>query len=305
MKVFVTGATGVLGRRTVPLLLAAGHDVTAVARRADQRDALGAIGAGAVTVDLFDREAVADAVAGHEVVVNLATSIPSGAGAAEPGAWELNHRLRRDASRHLVEAALETGVSRFVQESLGLLYADGADRPIAERAPLDPAATTDSSLDAEAQADRFGRWGDAVVLRFATFYGPDSAHTRQAIAAARRGVAAALGPLDTYRSWVTTDDAAAAVVAALHAAPGTYNVADDEPLHQVDFFDALAAALGRGALVPAPGFEAAVDGLAEPLTRSLRISNAKLRGATGWRPGSPSAREGRRAVVEAAARDGS
>ena len=63
MQILVTGATGVLGRRVVPLLVAAGHDVTAVAR--GHADALRAAGAAPIELDLFARGAVARAVGGH------------------------------------------------------------------------------------------------------------------------------------------------------------------------------------------------------------------------------------------------
>jgi uncharacterized protein YbjT (DUF2867 family) len=108
MKIFVAGATGVLGRRTVPLLVAAGPSVTAVARSADKAESLRGQGAEPVEVDLFDAPAVRGAVEGHDVVVNLATKIQPPSQAVRPSAWAEAHRLRSEASRNLVTAALET-----------------------------------------------------------------------------------------------------------------------------------------------------------------------------------------------------
>jgi 2-alkyl-3-oxoalkanoate reductase len=76
MCIFVTGATGVIGRRVVPLLVAAGHQVTALGRTSEQYARLERQGAAPLLVDLFTADAVHRAVAGHQVVINLATHIP-------------------------------------------------------------------------------------------------------------------------------------------------------------------------------------------------------------------------------------
>ena len=116
MKVFVSGATGVVGRPAVRLLVAAGHSVTAAARGPEKAALLSSLGATPVIVDLFDPAAVRAAVAGHDAVVNLATHIPATSRAAMPGAWAENDRIRREVSRNLVDAALATGATRYVQK---------------------------------------------------------------------------------------------------------------------------------------------------------------------------------------------
>jgi 2-alkyl-3-oxoalkanoate reductase len=309
MKVFVAGATGVLGHRTVSRLVAAGAEVTGLARSDERAGRLEALGARPAQVGLFDPEALVGAVAGHDVVVNLATSVPTGPGAGAPGAWEANHRIRREGARHLVDAALAAGARRYVQESIALLYADGGDAWLDEGSPVAGGATGSSALEAEAQAMRFGAEGSpgaaGVVLRFGQLYGADSGHTVEAIAAVRAGQPAELGPEDAWRSAVTTDDAADAVVAALGAGvpTGIYNVVDDEPLHRRDYVAALAVALG----VPVPDPASANPELPPELgvmLRSQRVSNRRLRDASGWRPTSPSAREGWRFVVGSGQHDG-
>lgn len=290
-KVFVAGATGVIGRRVVARLVEAGADVTGVARSERKQAELRARGATPVRVSLFDRDAVAGAVAGHDVVCNLATAIPTGERAADPAAWEANDRLRREGSRNLVDAALTTGATRYVQESLILLYADGGDEVLDETAPLEPTAITACALEAESQAERFAtRGGAGVALRFGLFYGFDSAHSVDAIEAVRAGQPAELGPAEAYRSSVTTDDAASAVVAALGAPSGVYNVADG-PVRRGEFVEALARALG----VAAPEQPTVVPDLPPEqrmMLRSQRASSQRLTAATGWRPRFPSAREG-------------
>ncbi|MDQ1374325.1 MAG: hypothetical protein QOJ09_1663, partial [Actinomycetota bacterium] len=116
MRIFVAGATGVLGRRAVARLVEAGHDVTGVARNEDKAALVRSLGATPVTVDLFDPAAVKSAADGHEVVMNLATHIPNLSRAAMPRAWAENDRIRSEASRNLVDAALASGAGRFVQE---------------------------------------------------------------------------------------------------------------------------------------------------------------------------------------------
>ena len=96
MRVFVAGATGVLGRRTVARLVAAGHQVTGVARSPEKDTLLESLGARPVRVDLFDADAVRAAVAGHDAVVNVTTKIPPVAQMARMSAWDENERIRRD-----------------------------------------------------------------------------------------------------------------------------------------------------------------------------------------------------------------
>ena len=175
MRIFVTGATGVTGRRAVPLLIAAGHEVTAVARSPEKAAALERAGARAAQVDLFDAATMRRAVEGHDTVVNLATAVPPSSRALLPGAWKEMDRIRRDASAILVDAALAGGVGRFVQESFAPIYADNGDGWIDEGWTMRPARYNRSTLDAEASAERFTRGGGTgVVLRFGWFYGPDA-----------------------------------------------------------------------------------------------------------------------------------
>jgi len=301
MKVFVAGATGVLGRRAVTLLVAQGHDVSASARTDARAALLGELGARPVRAELFDPDALRRAVAGHEVVCNLATHIPSSSRMGLPGAWKENDRIRTEASRNLADAALAGGAQRYVQESIAFLYRDGGDAWIDESAPIEPVANLRSATVAESHAARVTTAGaTGVVLRFAAFYGPDSDSTLDMIRLARRRIALGAGP-DAYVSSITTDDAASAVVASLSAPAGLYNVGDDEPVTRREFFAALAGALGVGPAFVAPAGLAKLGGSkAAVLTRSQRISNRRFVDATGWKPASPSVRQGWPVVVAAA-----
>jgi len=300
MRIFVTGATGVVGRRVVPLLVQAGHEVTGVARTPEKAAGVERAGAKAVSVDLFDPAALRSAVAGHEVVINLATAVPNGARMLLPGGWRGMDRIRREASRLVAEAALAGGAERLIQEAFAPIYEDGGDRWIDESWPVRPGRYNRSVLDAEASAARFmeaGRTG--VVLRFGFFYGPDpGGATLDAIAAVKHGWAPWFGSPEGFLPALTHDDAATAVAAALGVPAGIYNVVDDEPLRRRENFGALAAALG----VAPPKFMPArtrhlAGSIGETLARSLRISNRRFRDASGWAPRYPSAREGWPALV--------
>lgn len=302
MRVFVTGATGVIGRRVVPLLLQGGHRVTAIGRSGPKRAALERHGAEAVDVDLFDATALRRALDGHEAVVNLATHMPSSSmRMLLRSSWRENDRVRRDGSAALVDAALAAGVRHFVQESFAPIYEDGGDQWIDEQWPVRPTAYNRTVLDAERSAERFGASGGVgVVLRFAAFYGSDSRVLRDMVRVLRKGWAPLPGDRRAFISSIPHDDAAAAAVAALGAPGGAYNVADDEPVSRGEWVDSLADALGLARPKPLPRWIVRLGGSTmELLGRSLRISNAKLRGVTGWAPRSPSVREGWRAIPPA------
>jgi nucleoside-diphosphate-sugar epimerase len=292
MRVFVAGATGVVGKRAVTLLVRAGHEVSAAARTAEKAAELHGAGARPVTVDLFDAASVGVAVAGHDAVCNLTTHIPPMSRAALPGAWTENTRIRREVSRNLVDAAMRAGAGRFVQESVSFLYADHGDHWITEEEPLDLPAFARAVEDAEAAVGRFAAAGGAgVALRFGLFYGPDGHMTAGTIALVRRGLAPFVGPR-RYVSSIATDDAASAVAAALELPAGAYNVVDDDPVTHAEYVASLAGALGIRPPRVLPGGFAVALGRAGPLSRSQRVANRRLRDASGWTPRWPSVREG-------------
>ena len=305
MKVFVAGGTGVLGRRVIRLLVEAGHDVSAVARSRERAGLVHRLGARALEIDVFDPDATRSAATGHDVLCNLATHIPPVGRMGLPGAWRENDRVRTELSRVLAQAAIAGGAERYVQESITFLYADRGDAWIDETSPVDPVANLASAATAEANAATVtAAGGTGVVLRFAAFYGPDSDTSLAMIKMARRRVALGAGPT-AYVSSVTTDDAASAVVAALSAPAGTYNVGDDEPVTRREFFWALADALGTRPPVVAPAGLVKLGGAkASYLARSQRVSNRRFVETTGWHPACPSVRQGWPAVVAAARRVG-
>ncbi|MBY5162162.1 NAD-dependent epimerase/dehydratase family protein [Salsipaludibacter albus] len=282
MEIFVTGATGVLGRRVLPDLVAAGHAVTAVAR--SHPEAVLAAGATPVQVDLFDPATVRDVVDGHEAVVDLATSIPPTNRMIQRSAWRMNDRLRTEASANLADAVLAVGTDRYVRESYFGVFADGGDGWVDDTSAVDPVWPALTALDGEASARRVTAAGHVgVALRFAQFVGPDAGHTRDQVTTARRwGIAPFFGDPDGYLPTIHLDDAAAAVVAALDAPAGTWIVADDRPLRRREHAEALSAAVGRRLRLP-PRWISRVGPL-RMLDRSVRLDAGAFRDATGWAP---------------------
>jgi len=291
MRVFITGATGVIGSRAVPLLLQAGHVVTAASRSGHNREALRIAGAAPVDVDLFNVESLRRVMAGHDVVINLATHVPSSAMKIMlRWAWRENDRIRREASAAIATAAIAEGVGRMIQESFALLYPDHGDAWIDESMPVAPSSYNKSVLDAEHSAQRFTASGGAgVVLRFGGLYGPD-ALLAEMLDVMRKGIAPVPGDPSAFLSSLAQHDAATAVVASLGVPAGTYNIVEDEPMRRGDWTRTLASAAGIPVPKPIPAWMTALGGsMLRLMARSERVSNRKFRDVSGWAPKYPKA----------------
>ena len=298
-RIFVTGATGAVGVHALPILISQGHEVTAIGRSPEKRARLQAIGARAIEVDTFDVDATRRALDGITTVINLATHMPSSSFQMMlPWKWRENDLLRREGSAALVQASLAAGVQRFIQESFAPIYEDGGDKWIDENWPLRPAPYNRTTLDAEHSAVHFTTQGHiGIIARFAGFYGAD-AMMREMMGVVKMGYSPMPGALTAYWSSVAHEDAATAIVALVGAPAGAYNISDDEPLSRREFAGAIAQAIGAKQPKPMPGFLAALGGkTTELLSRSQRMSNAKLKSATGWAPRWRSAREGIPAAI--------
>lgn len=304
MKVFMTGATGAVGVPALRQVVAAGHEVRAVARSGTKADLVRSLGAEPVEVDLFDAAAVRSAVRGADAIVHLATNIPPARQAARTKAWATNDRLRREATRHLVDAATAHGIDRVVKESISFVYPDLGELWIDESTPVVDTPLQASTFESERivrELTTAGRTG--VVLRFGMFYGPATNTTDEALRFARYRLAwPVLGDGAQRHPALHTDDAASAVAAALTAPAGTYNVAGDPPTKR-QFADAFSAAFDLPRLKLAPARLVRAGGAKIDFAlRSQRISSERFRDATGWEPAHPTINEGWRSV--AAARSG-
>jgi nucleoside-diphosphate-sugar epimerase len=196
VRLLVTGGSGVLGRAMIPLLHAQGHEVDAPAL---------------AQLDLFDPVAVARAIDGSAAIMHLATRIPPER-AGEREAWRENDRLRAEASRLLVDAALATETEAYVQPSITFLYP--AEGLVDEETPLGQVPEyLRSALAAEEETARFAAAGRrGIVLRFGLLDGPGTGNER---------------PNSRFRSTLHVADAGRALVAALALPSGIYNVCRD------------------------------------------------------------------------------
>jgi nucleoside-diphosphate-sugar epimerase len=197
MRLLVTGGTGVLGCALRPLAEAAGHEVAMPTHE---------------ELDLFDASAVTDAVRGVDGVLHLATRIRSLDQLSNPDAWRENDRLRTDASRILVDAAIAAGAAVYVQPTVTFVYPPSGsvseDTPVREVLPI-----LRSALAAEQQAARFARAGGrGVVLRFGLLDGPRTGNDE---------------PRRDFNATLHVADAGRALLSALSMPSGIYNVCRD------------------------------------------------------------------------------
>lgn len=293
MRVFLAGATGVIGGPLVPQLLRAGHEVTAMTRSVLRAAQLEAVGADPVVCDVFDADGVQTAMAeaSPDAVIHQLTALPARFDWSDPNVFDANNRVRTEGTRILIDAALAAGARRVVAQSIAFAYAPKGDLVKEEDAPLFTAAPPpiEGAVAAVVELERRVTGIDGLVLRYGMVYGPGTAYDRRGSAAA--DIVAGRTPLAEgaagMYSWLHVEDAASAAVAALErGAPGIYNVVDDEPAPQAEWLPVLAQALGadRPAAAEMPP-EA-------PEMWQRGAANAKATRELGWRPRHASWREG-------------
>jgi 2-alkyl-3-oxoalkanoate reductase len=303
MRVFVAGATGAIGTRLVAQMLERGHEVTGTTRTEAKAERLRAQGAEAVLLDVFDREAVREAVLATrpDAVVHQATAL-SGLSDMKhfDRSFAQTNRLRTEGTDALLAAAAEAGVRRFAAQSFaGWPYAREGGPVKTEEDPLDPTPVPAMSETLAAirhlEAAVVGAGG--LVLRYGGFYGsPDDAQ----LELVRKRRFPIVGDGGGIWSFVHLDDAAAATVLALERGePGVHNVVDDEPAPVREWLPALAAAIGAKPPRRVPRWLArllAGEAGVALMTEIRGASNAKAKRELGWAPRYPSWRQGFRAA---------
>ena len=290
MKIFITGATGVLGHHIVPQLVQSGHQVRGLARSDGNVELLRQLHAEPMRVDLFDPGALAQAVEGYDAILHLATKIPSTLNLGKRSAWVETDRIRREGTRNVVDAALTQHVQTVIYPSICFAYPDSGDQWI--DATLDKLVVEDfyaTTFDAEQEMHRFSNaGGKGIVLRMGLFYGPESPQSQDQLRFAQWGIASVGGRPDAYHPFVMIEDAAQAIVAALEHAPvGIYDIVEDEPPTTQEINAAMSKVVGRRHLRPLPDFlERMTIGrsMMSVMSRSQRVSNRRFKDATGWSP---------------------
>jgi nucleoside-diphosphate-sugar epimerase len=249
MRIAVAGASGVIGRSLIPMLVGAGHEVTGLIRNPDYACRLDNQGAKSFVVDVFDRQALFQAmsVIKPEVTIHQLTSL-SGRD------FVANARIRREGTRNLVDASLEAGVRRMIAQSISWAYVHG-DGPAAEDSPLDwdappPRGATVAAVHALETA--VAEMPEYVILRYGLLYGAGTWYAPNELMAdlAAQG---RLPATNGISSFVHVEDAARAALLALHWPSGAYNIVDNEPAAGTEWLPAFAAAAGAPEPAVEPG----------------------------------------------------
>ena len=306
MRVFLAGATGVIGRRLLPMLLEAGHEVTAMTRNAEKSAGLREAGATPVVCDAFDAVGLRAAVeaARPEAVLHELTDLPPN---LDPRKMEEqaagNDRIRTEGTRNLMAAAAAAGARRVIAQSIAFAYPPTGsglkteDDPLWDEAPWPWSRSVEALRELEGTVT--GTEGiEGLVLRYGFFYGPGSSYASDGYAAGevRRRRFPIVGKGTGVFSYVHIDDAAAATVAAVErGSPGIYNVVDDEPAPMRDWVPAYAEAIGAKPPRRVPKWLARLVAgryTAGMGTQLRGASNAKAKAELGWQPRYPSWRQG-------------
>jgi nucleoside-diphosphate-sugar epimerase len=268
VRVAVTGAQTVVGRSAAHALLDAGHEAFEIE--------VGPPG--------DDLDALVAALHGCDAVVNLAGQQPVGFGIAHRRAWRTFDRCRSEGTRSLVAAAEAAGVRRVVHRSSSFIYADQGSDWVSESSPVCVTEATEPTSDGEgAVLDYASPCRTGVVLRLGQVIG-DSRRTRWSLRSAATGRPVCAGSPDGYAHVVHSDDVGTAVVAALDAPSGLYNVGA-APVVRADLAAGFAEAVGRDTVPFAGPVTTRLGGpRLEPLARSVRVTSRHFGETTGWSP---------------------
>jgi nucleoside-diphosphate-sugar epimerase len=315
MKVFVAGATGVLGRALVPQMVARGHEVVGMTKSASKEDLVRSLGARPVLADALDPDAVAQAVASAEpeVIVHELTALSGPMSVREARHPErfsgaiMTNRLRTEATDHLVAAGRAVGARRFVAQSFGAFRFARTGGPVqTEGDPLDPndppgaLRTGLAAILYLEQAVTTIAWGEGLALRYGGLYGPGTAISlapdAQMAGPIRKRRFPIIGDGGGVFSHVHIDDAAAATAVAVERGqPGIYNIVDDDPAPVREWLPVLASALDAEPPRRIPrwlGRLLAGETATAMATEARGASNEKAKRELGWQPRYASWRQG-------------
>jgi nucleoside-diphosphate-sugar epimerase len=312
VKVFVAGATGVIGKPLVQQLIAAGHHVTGMTRTPQKADWLREIGADAVVCDALDAPTVKAAVqaAEPEVVIDQLTDLPRKVNPFRFSQFYVQqNRLKEVAPEALLHAAIAVGARGHIMQSVAFAYDPAVGEGLhTEDDPLwrDPPKPWDVTLPLFSESERWVLEADVldgIVLRYGFFYGPGThlASDGSQAADVRRRRYPIVGDGGGVYSFIHVADAARATVLAAEAGrAGIYNVVDDTPLAVSEWLPSYASALGAKPPLRVPKWMARLTAGPIPTHFSTTLRgacNAKLRNEISWRPKYADPRDGFRRAL--------
>jgi 2-alkyl-3-oxoalkanoate reductase len=302
MRIFIAGASGVLGRRLVRQFVARGHSVVGQVRSPKAETAVKEAGGEPRHADLFDAESLAQAAEGCDAIIHAATAIPVKQKTA-PADWAMNDHIRRKGTRCLTEAAAKIGAKTYLQQSIAWVARPRDESAFDEDSPPVPEPAIQSAIDAEtiAREAESAEGFTVSILRCGFFYDSESAHTRMLAAALRKRQMPIIGSGEAMWAMIQTDDAASAyVLAAERPRSGVWHIVDNELVQVSTFLKEFASRLGAPAPRRVPVWLArwlAGEQAVEYFTRSTRTTNARFRRDFGWAPRYPTYREGLEQIV--------
>jgi len=307
-KVFVAGATGVVGKRLVPMLVASGYEVTGSTRSPEKESWLREVGVKPAVIDALDRNAVMKAVmrAGPDVVVHEMTGLAAAKSFKKFDAeFAFTNRLRTEGTDYLLEAAQAAGAKRLIAQSYGNWNYERTGSGLKrEDDPFDPNPPAKQSKTLEAivyleHAVTRARDIDGIALRHANHYGPGTgiALDGDLVRLIRKRQLPVIGDGGGVWAFIHVDDLAQATIAAIeHGKPGgIYNIVDDEPVAAATWIPGLAEAVGAKPPRHVPvwlGKLAAGEVGVSMMTQIRGTSNAKAKRDLDWRPRYTSWRDG-------------
>ena len=302
MRIYVAGATGVIGQFLVPGLISAGHEVTASTRSPAKAGQLTAQGAKPVVVDGLDRLAVLRAVtaAQPEVIIHQMTALTSMRSFRNfDKEFAVTNELRSRGTDYLLEGANQAGTRRFIAQSfIGWDNIREGSQVKTEQDPLDPhplAVTAKTMAAIRHLEDNVpSKVPEGLVLRYGSLYGHGASDVM--IEVVRKRQMPVVGGGTGIWSFTEVTDAASATVAAVtRGAPGIYNVVDDDPAPVAQWLPYLALSAGVKPPMRAPAWLGRLLGgemVVSMMTQVRGASNEKAKRELGWTPAYPSWRDG-------------
>jgi 2-alkyl-3-oxoalkanoate reductase len=299
MRVLVVGASGAIGTRLVPQLIARGHVVIGTHRSPAHASKIRALGAEPVQLDLLDEPVVRRTVLAAEpaAIIHEATALADlrGFRRFDRGFAQTN-RLRTEGTDALLAAAREAGVQHFIAQSFASTLYERTGGPVkTEDDPLDsnPVAAMRETVAAMRYLDETVTRAGGIVLRYGGFYGAANDGLLEPV---RRRLFPIVGNGDGVMSFIHLDDAATATVLALDLdGPGVFNIVDDEPAPVSEWLPVLAEYAGAKPPLRIPAWLARVlagDMVVGMMTEGRDFSNAKAKDELGWVLRYPSWRQG-------------
>ena len=294
MKIFVAGASGVIGKPLISRLVAEGHDVMGLTQSAAGAARLREQGAEAIMANALEAEALDNAIrtSRPEIVIDQLTSLPKNP-ADMPARIAGDSKLRSEGGGNLLRAAQKHGARRYIQQSSAFFLT--ADHGLAdEYSPFAIHASPGVAAHATVYAELERRLTaaiavEAVILRYGFFYGPGTWYAPDGgySGIIRQRQYPVIGQGTAVWSWIHIDDAVEATVAALSLPPGVYNIVDDDPTEVKVWLPAFAALIGAPPPATVTEQEArklAGDDAVFYGTKLVGASNAKAKRVFGFAP---------------------